>query len=95
VSSLLAGSHFDDEDFFLIVGRFGNDLAERIRDEGIAPELEAGIASGGFALEADTIYNGDINSISNRVRALDSLPGVELRRAEFGFFVGMPANAGR
>src|SRR5882724_6001968 len=78
-----------------MVGRFGNGLAEGIGDEGIAPELEAGIAIGRFALEADTIYNGDINSISDRVRALDSFPGIELRRTEFGFFVGMPAYAGR
>src|SRR5882724_7892728 len=78
-----------------MVGRFGNGLAEGIGDEGIAPELEAGIAIGRFALEADTIYNGDINSISDRVRALDSFPGVELRRAEFGFFVGMPTDTRR
>jgi len=63
------GIAFDHEDFFFIVGRFGNGLAEGIGDEGIAPELEAGIAIGRFALEADTIYNGDINSICDRVRA--------------------------
>ncbi len=90
----LRGIAFDDEDFFLVVGSFSDDLAEGIGDEGAAPEFEARIAVGRFAFEADTADDGDVHAVGDGMRALDSFPGVELCRAEFRFFVGMPADAG-
>src|ERR1700730_14995288 len=90
----LRGVALDDEDFFLVVGSFGGDLAERIGDEGVAPEFEAGVAIGGFAFEADAVHNGDVDSVGDGVRPLDGSPGVELRGAKFRFLVRMPAYAG-
>src|SRR5712692_11582303 len=40
----LCGVSFDDEDFFFVVRSFGNDLAEGIGDERVAPEFQASIA---------------------------------------------------
>src|SRR5260370_1239216 len=44
------GVALDDEDFFFIVGRFGDDFAEKVGDGGVAPEFEAGVVVGGDAL---------------------------------------------
>src|SRR5258707_14872509 len=57
----------DDEDFLFIVGGFGDDLAERIGDEGISPEFKTGIAIGGLAFESDAIYNRDVDAVGDRV----------------------------
>lgn len=90
----LGGVALDDEDFFFVVGGFGEDAAEGIGDEGISPEFEAGIAVLRLALVADAIDNGDVDAISDCVSALNGAPGVELSGAELSFFVGMPADAG-
>src|SRR4029077_19158945 len=85
---------FDDQDFFLGGGSFGKNLPERVRDEGVAPELQAGISRVGPAFESDAIHDGGEDSIGNGVRALNGAPGVELRCAELSFLAGMPADAG-
>src|SRR5258705_82884 len=47
----LSGIAFDYEDFLFVVGGFGNDLAERVGDEGIAPKVEARVTFFRFAFE--------------------------------------------
>jgi len=90
----LCGIAFDDKDFFFVVGGFGGDLAEGIGDERISPEFKAGVAVGGLTFEADAIDDGDVDAIGDSVSTLNGFPGIELRCAELGFFVGMPADAG-
>ena len=89
------GVALDDQNFFLIVGGFGDELAERISHERIPPKFQAGVTLGRVAFVAHAIYDRDVNTISNGVGALDGAPGVELGCAELGFFFRMPANAGR
>ena len=90
----LRGIAFDDQNFFLIVGSFFQDAAERIGNERVAPEFEAGIAFFRFAFEADAVHNCNINAVGDGVRALNGAPGIKLRGAKFGFFARMPADAG-
>src|SRR5258708_16466974 len=52
----LGGIALDDEEFFLIVGSFGDDLAKRMGDEKIAPEFKAGVAVCGPSFEATATY---------------------------------------
>src|SRR6185437_5397307 len=89
---------FGDENFFCIVGGFGNDAAEGIGDETAAPEFEAG-AGGAIAedlalLAAYAVGGGDVDAVGDGVGALDGLPRVVLGRAEFGLFSRVPANGG-
>ena len=90
----LSGIAFNDEDFFFVVRGFGENAAEGIGDERVAPEFEAGVTCFGFALEADPINDRDVNAVGDCVGALDGAPSVELGGAELSFFVGMPADAG-
>jgi hypothetical protein len=85
---------FDDENFFLVVGSFGENLAERIGDEGIAPEFDARIALVGFAFKADAIDDSHIGAIGDGVGTLNGFPGIELGSAKLRFLVRMPADAG-
>ena len=89
VSSMRCGIAFDDQNFFLVGGAFGEDSAKRIGDEGMSPEFEAAF---GRALEADAIHGRDKNAVGDGVGALNRAPGVELRRAEFLLFGRMPAD---
>src|SRR5713226_1070259 len=88
------GVAFDDENFFLIVRSFSNDLPEGVGDERVAPEFQAGVAILGFAFEADAIDDRGVNAIGNGVAALNGFPRVELCGAELRFLVRMPADAG-
>src|SRR5229473_1335949 len=65
------GVAFDDENFFLIVQSFSNDLPEGVGDERVAPEFQAGVAILGFAFEADAIDDRGVNAIGNGVAALN------------------------
>src|SRR5579871_1053521 len=85
---------FDDENLFLIATGLRRDLAERIGDEGVAPEFEARIAIGGVAFVADAIHDGDVRAIGDCMGALNGAPRVELRGTEFGFFFRVPADTG-
>src|SRR6266852_4076036 len=75
----LGGIAFDDEDFFLVVRSFGDDLAKRIGDKGISPELQSRVAFFGFAFKSNAIDDAGVNSISDGVAALNRFPGVKLR----------------
>src|ERR1700676_2088675 len=85
---------FHDENFFFVIGGLGDDLAEGIGDEGMAPEFETRVALFGLAFEADAIDDGGGDAVSDSVRALNGFPGVELGGAELRFFARMPADAG-
>src|SRR6185312_1425189 len=68
---------FRDENFFCVVGGFGNDAAERISDETSAPEFETR-ASGAIAedialLTAYAVGGGDVDAVGDGVGALDGL----------------------
>src|SRR5262249_6317147 len=69
-------------------------LAERVRDEGVAPEFEAGVAVFGLALKADAVDDGGVNAVGDGVRALNGDPRIELRLAKLGFLVRVPTDAG-
>lgn len=88
----LARIAFDDEDFFFVVRSFGENAAEGISDERVAPKFEAGVALLRFAFVADAIDDRDIDAIRDGVSTLDRTPRVKLRRAELCFFVRMPAD---
>jgi hypothetical protein len=90
----LGGITLDDKNFFLVVGGFGENLAEGIGDEGIAPKLNAGIALVRLAFKADTIDDRDIGAIGNGMGALNGFPCVELSSADLRFLVRVPADAG-
>src|SRR5437879_2589144 len=86
------GITLDHEDFLFVIGRFSGDLAERIGDERVSPEFEAGIAVSRLALETDAIYDGDVDPVGDGMRALDGFPRVKLRGTEFRFFVWVPSD---
>src|SRR5215470_5061067 len=67
----LGGIAFDDEDLFLVAGGFGNQLAERVRDKGVAPEFEAGVAVLGLAFKANAVDDGSVNAVGDGMRALN------------------------
>src|SRR5262249_5509448 len=86
---------FDDEDFFFLATRLRDDLAKRISDEGVAPELKARIILGGIAFVTDAVHDSDVRSVGNCVSALNRAPCFQLRCAVLGFFLRMPADARR
>src|SRR5271170_1589152 len=67
---------FDYQDFFLVVRGFGENSAERVCNERISPEGQAGAAFFGFAFIADAIHHRDVNAIGDSVGTLDGAPGV-------------------
>jgi hypothetical protein len=77
------GIAFDDEDGFFVGGSFGENFAEGIGYERVAPEIQAGF---GRSFEADAIDGRDVNAIGDGVCAMHCAPGVKLRGAELGFF---------
>src|SRR5579862_5337965 len=80
---------FNDQDFFLLGGTFGEDTAKWIGDEGMSPEFQAAF---GRALEADAIHGRDKHAVGDGVGALNRTPRVELRGAEFLLLGRMPAD---
>src|SRR5947209_7824157 len=65
------------------------DRPEGIADERATPEFQA-TASGSFM--PDPIDGNHINAVGDRVRALNQLPGLVLRRPKLGFLAGVPAD---
>ena len=63
---------FVDENFLFLNTRLGDDLARRIGDEALAPELDAVAADGRFV--ADAIRDRNITTVGHGVRALDRFP---------------------
>ncbi len=63
-----------------------------------APEFEPCafhfVAADVSGLVSNAIHDGDKNSVGDSVRALDSPPGIVLRRAVLFFFCRMPADGG-
>ena len=90
----LRGIAFNYQDFFFVVRGFGQNAAEGIGNERIAPKFEASVAFFGFAFVADTINDRDVNAVGDGVGPLDCAPRIELSGAELGFLVRMPADAG-
>ena len=83
------GIAFHNQDFFLVRGCFGKNLAKGIADEGMSPELESTLRS---AFEANAIHRRDEYTVGDGMRTLDGSPGIELGHAEFLLLRGMPAN---
>src|ERR1700723_2720327 len=79
----LRGIAFDDENFLSVVRSLSDQLAKRISNKRIAPEFQPRIAARRLTLVPDAIHHGDINSVRDGMRALDCLPCIELRCAEF------------
>src|SRR5437899_575393 len=89
------GVALDDEDFFLVVRSFGENLAEGVGDERIAPEFQAWIAFFRLAFESHAIDDRGVDAVGNGMAALNRFPGVKLCSAELRLFVRVPADAGR
>ena len=85
---------FHDENIFLIVGCLRGDLSKGVGHKRVAPEFESCVACARVAFKSDTIDDRDVDAVGDGVCPLDGAPGIQLRRPEFGFFVGMPADAG-
>src|SRR5712691_1525467 len=81
----LAQVAFDHQHLILIRRSFGNYASEGIGDERLAPEVE-------LAFRSNAIDNHYINSVCNRMRALNRLPGGMLGLLHFLLFVRQPAN---
>src|SRR5437868_3872149 len=90
----LRGIALGDKNLLFAIGSFGNDLPERIRDKGIAPEFQPGIAILRVTFESHAVHHGRIHAVGNGVAALDRFPSIELRRAELCLLLRMPADAG-
>ena len=84
----------DNENFFLVVGGFRKNLAERIGDERIAPKFDARIALVRLAFKADAIDDGYIGAIGDGVGTLNGFPGIQLSGADLRFLVRVPADTG-
>ena len=89
---------FADQNFFLVVRRFGDDAAKRIAKERASPKLEAVsgccLAAYVSGFVSDAVYHGHEHSVRNGMGALNGAPGVVLSHSELGFLRGMPANRG-
>src|SRR5712671_6603435 len=85
---------FDHQNFLVFASGLRDDLTKRIGDERISPEFNSRIARRRIAFVAHSIHHGDKRPIGDSVRALDGAPRVKLRRAEFGFFLAVPAYTG-
>src|SRR6266481_4977585 len=85
-----------DENFFLVVRALEDDAAEWVTEEAGAPELKSVPGLGFVAVHiavfvSNTVDSGDIDSIRNRVRTLNSAPCIVLRFAMSRFLAGMPS----
>src|SRR5580704_2709348 len=86
--------HFAVQNFFAAGGTFRDDNPLRIAKKRSAPKFKAVSAFDRFFVP-NTIDGSDINSVSNRVAALDRAPGIALRFSIGIFFAGMPADSCR
>ena len=91
--------HIADENLLAVVRGFGEHSAEGIAEERSAPELES-LAGGRLAanvagFEADSVHDRDVDSVGNRVRALDGAPGIVLSDAKLGLLRRMPSDGRR
>ena len=89
---LRGGVNRSGEDRLVRFIRMGKKFSGRIADERMAEKFEP--ATVFCRLHPDTVGRGDIDTIGNRVAALDGLPCLPLRLAIFGFFRRVPANGG-
>src|SRR5215472_13382465 len=89
----LRGMAFHDQDFFLIARRLRQNLACGVRYKRISPKLDARIALFRLAFISNAIHHGHVASIRDRVRPLNSDPGIKLRVSIAGLFMRMPPDA--
>ena len=86
---------FDDEDGLRIVRCDGQHAAHRIRDEGAAPESDAGSRSALELLVADAIHADHEETVGDRVRTLDGMPRVALGGVDGRILFELPADRRR
>src|SRR5690606_26582827 len=70
--------------------RFSDLAPERIRDEGMAEELDT--VRAGLVLVADAVWRGCVDAVRDRMCPLRRLPRVHLCGAELLLLGGMPAD---
>src|SRR6202042_3356661 len=77
---------FLDQDGFAVMRRLGQNAAKGVSDKRAAPELEpdAGDAVAAYVsiFVADAVDGSDIDTVGDRMGALNGLPRVILRRTE-------------
>src|SRR5207248_7983439 len=86
-------------DFFFVVGGLCQDHSERIAKERLAPKFQSSalyfVAADVARLVSHAVHHRNINSICDRVRALDSAPCIVLRRPVLLFLCRVAAYRGR
>src|SRR6185436_4795183 len=86
------GIYFGEQNLFAIHRTLRDHDSKRIADKRRAPKFDAGSVIGFFV--TNSIHRGNVDSVRDRVRPLNSLPRVALRRSVLFFLVGMPTNRG-
>src|SRR6266702_767868 len=77
---------------FLLIPSFRQKLSRRIRHKRIPPKLNPRIAFLRLPLVPHAVHHRHKTSISNRMRPLNRLPGLQLRRSHRSLLVRMPSN---
>lgn len=76
-----------EEDFLVFDGGLGDDFAVGIREKTLSPKF-------GAVVRTCAVDGADEAAVGDGVAALDGFPGAVLGGAEFGFFLGEPADGG-
>src|SRR6185503_15187434 len=82
--------HLAGNNFFLVDGTLGDDLAVRAAQKTLTPEFNPVTTGGRFV--PDPIGCRHIAAVGNRVPALNCFPRSMLGTAKLRFFPGMPAD---
>src|ERR1700735_1816857 len=81
-----------DQDFRRCAG-VGDDASEGVAHERMSEELET--IGAWFRLMSDAVGSGDVDTVGDRMRALDRPPGLDLRGPELLFLRRVPSDRGR
>ncbi len=85
---------FDEQRFFFVMRRPGDDVAVGVGDERRAPELDAVPCATWFVFDADAIHRRDEDTVGDRVRAHHRFPRLVLALAILGLLFDEPADRG-
>src|SRR4029077_17479531 len=96
----LEGAQVDlaNQNFFFVMGGFGEDTAERIAKKRTTPKFEArprgGVAAYVPSFVPHSIDHSYVYTVGDGMGTLNGAPGIVLDGTEFGFFRRMPADCG-
>ena len=88
-----------EKNFLAVMRSLGQNTAKGVGKKRSAPELKAlarcRLATDVARFKADPIYDRNVNSIGDGMRALNRAPGIVLRDTELGLLRWMPADRRR